>query len=301
MISSLWSLGQRLEAEGMTTPLAGLEQARQYSGLDEARRAIHAAGERIAADGLPPELCPFIIGITGYGHVAGGAQEILAELPTVEIGPDDVATLAGAPGASNRVLYRVTYREEDLVEPIDQGMRFDLQDYYRRPERYRSRFEAHLPHLGMLINCNYWDERYPRLLPLASLERLLEQQEQPRLKVIGDLACDIHGSIECTVRATEPGDPVYVYDPVTRRATSGFTGRGPVVLAVDILPAELPRDASAEFSTALEPFVEALATADLSVSFDRLELPPEIRGAIITHRGRLTRPYEYLEQYLKAS
>ena len=33
--------------------------------------------------------------------------------------------------------FRLTYREEDLVEPIEAGATFDLQHYYDSPERYR--------------------------------------------------------------------------------------------------------------------------------------------------------------------
>jgi alpha-aminoadipic semialdehyde synthase len=93
---------------------------------------------------------------------------------------------------------------------------------------------------------------------------------------------------------------VYVYDPCDGSAISGVEGRGPVVLAVEILPAELPREASEEFSRALAPFLPALAAADFSVPFDALALPPELKRAVIVHRGRLTPDYAYLEEYLPA-
>ena len=33
------------------------------------------------------------------------------------------------------------------------------------PEKYESRFEEiFLPHLSVLVNCIYWDARYPRLV-----------------------------------------------------------------------------------------------------------------------------------------
>jgi hypothetical protein len=71
-----------------------------------------------------------------------------------------------------------------------------------------------------------------------------------------------------------------------------------VVLAVDILPAELPREASEEFSTSLAQFIPALARADFDVEFSDLDLPPELLGAVIVHRGRLTPDYTYLEKHL---
>jgi alpha-aminoadipic semialdehyde synthase len=79
----------------------------------------------------------------------------------------------------------------------------------------------------------------------------------------------------------------------------GVVGRGPVILAVDILPSELPREASEYFSGVLEEFVPAIAHADFSVGFDELDLPAEIKRAVILHHGNLTPDYQYIEQYVK--
>jgi saccharopine dehydrogenase (NAD+, L-lysine forming) len=70
------------------------------------------------------------------------------------------------------------------------------------------------------------------------------------------------------------------------------------VMAVDILPSELPRDASDYFSQVLLPYVPALAAADYTASFDNLALPAEIKRAVIAHRGELTPGYRYLQQHL---
>ena len=73
---------------------------------------------------------------------------------------------------------------------------------------------------------------------------------------------------------------------------------GVVVVAVDILPSELPREASVDFSRILKPFIPAIATADFSVPFEASSLPPEIKRAVITYRGQLTPDYAYIEQFL---
>ena len=119
-----------------------------------------------------------------------------------------------------------------------------------------------------------------------------------RLRVIGDISCDIDGAIECTVRATEPGEPVFVYNPQTGEDVDGYDGDGVVVMAVDILPSELPRDASNDFSRVLQPYLPALAAADYSAPFDALDLPSEIKRAVIVHRGELTPAYRYLQKHL---
>jgi alpha-aminoadipic semialdehyde synthase len=71
-----------------------------------------------------------------------------------------------------------------------------------------------------------------------------------------------------------------------------------VILAVDILPSELPREASVYVSGKLLGYVPAIARADYSVPFEELDLPPEIKRAVVVHRGELTPDYRYLEEYL---
>jgi alpha-aminoadipic semialdehyde synthase len=295
MIDSLWALGQRLSWEGLDTPFAALRPAHGYDSLAEAQKAIRAAGDAVLARGLPAGLTPLIIGILGYGNVARGARELLADLPTTEIAPDQVADAAAGRGTSPSGIFQVTYKEQHVVRPREADHTFDLQDYYDHPGRYRGCFAPHLEHLTVLLNCNYWDHRYSRLVKLDHLRALWARPSPPRLRVIGDLSCDIAGSMECTVRSTDPGDPVYVWDPDSGDVASGVAGHGPVVLAVDILPAELPRDASEAFSEILMPFLPALAAADLGRDFSDLALPPELKRAVIAHRGDLTPSYRYLE------
>jgi alpha-aminoadipic semialdehyde synthase len=298
MIDTLWALGQRLRREGVVTPLSEIEQACSYDSLDDAKRAVRRAGEKIASRGLPAGLPPLVIGIAGYGNVAGGVREILAELPTREVSPEHLESLFEDP--SPHCLYQTTFREEHLVEPVDAAAPFELQHYYDQPDRYRSVFDRHLPHLTVLMNCIYWDARYPRLVTLDALRDLYSGPQPPRLKVIGDLSCDVDGAVQCTVKTTEPMDPVYVYDPLAGTVASGVDGRGPVVLAVEILPAELPHEASEEFSKTLADFLPALAAADFTAPYDELALPPELKRAVIVHRGRLTPDYEYLQEHLAA-
>ena len=78
----------------------------------------------------------------------------------------------------------------------------------------------------------------------------------------------------------------------------GVEGKGPVVLAVDILPSELPREASEYFSEILEPFIPGIANADYTVPFEELTLPSEIARAMILYHGKLTPDYKYLADHL---
>jgi len=298
MTDSLWALGQRLNWEGIPNPFAEIRQTYQYESLAEAQKDVVRVGEKIAAEGLPESITPLIIGIAGYGNVSRGVQEILSLLPILEIEPDEVEAVSMGVDYSRNHVYKVVFREEHTVEPISPADRFELQDYYDHPEKYRSQFEKYMPHLTVLMNCIYWDKMYPRLVTKSYLKRLFGGEEQPRLRVIGDVSCDIEGAIECTLHCTEPDEPVFVYDPFADRAIPGYAGKGPVVLAVDILPSELPRESSADFSRVLLDYIPAIAKADYSVPFERLDLPPEIKRAVIAHRGELTPNYRYLEKFL---
>jgi alpha-aminoadipic semialdehyde synthase len=296
MIDTLWALGQRLQQEGVESPFVDVRRAFEYDNLEHARREIGAVGARIQREGLLDAIQPFVCGFAGYGHVSLGAQEIFDLLPVREIGPDELAHVSPAP----HHCYKVVFREEHMVEPLpDRAGGFVLQDYYDHPEAYRSKFFPHVRHLTLLVNCIYWEPKYPRLVTCQQIRELFGQAERPRLRVTGDITCDIDGSIECTVRATEPDDPVYVYEPKTGRSPSGVAGEGPVILGVDFLPCELPVDASTHFSQSFSPLVPGLARADFSGALEASGLPPELQGATIVYKGALTEPYRYLESQIR--
>ena len=300
MIDTLWALGQRLAWEGIDNPLAELRQTRTYHDLAEAKHALARVRARIETDGLPKQLTPLIVGVAGYGNVSRGAQEMLDLLPVIEIQPEEVAAISSSAQPSRHHLYKVVFKEWHMVEPVspqaaDSG--FDLQDYYQHPEKYQGVFERYIPHLTVLVNAIFWSAKYPRLATKAYLKTLFSGAK-PRLRVIGDISCDVEGAIECTVKATDPGNPVFVYDPLTANVVDGHEGPGVVVVAVDILPSELPREASVDFSRILKPFIPAIAAADFSAPFEASNLPPEIKRAVIAYRGRLTPDYEYIQQWL---
>ena len=297
MIDTLWTLGQRLSSQGIDNPFTQVKRALDYSDLETAKTELKKLGEKISRDGLPSEITPLVIGFAGYGNVSRGAQEILGLLPVEEISPSDLPTLTASHPRASNAIFKVVFKEQDMAEPLDSSHPFDLQEYYAHPERFRGVFDRHLPYLDVLMNCIYWEPKYPRLLSKEQV-REMYSGTQPRLKVIGDITCDIEGAIECTVKATEPDNPVFVYDPKTDRAIDGVEGTGPVIMSVEILPTELPRESSTYFSGVLKKYVPAIASADYGASFADLDLPPEIKRAVIVHRGELTPDYRYIEQYL---
>ena len=299
MIETLWCLGKRLAARGVDTPLNEVRHAYEYGSLDAALEHLRGLGERIRAGGLDPGLRPIMFGLAGYGNVSRGCQEMLDALGATEV---PVADLAGHATRADEAspLLRVVFKEEDMVEPVAPGGTFDLQDYYGNPEKYRGTFARHLPCLDVLVNAIYWDERYPRLVTKAWARESYTAKSSARLQVIGDISCDLEGGIELTVRTTPPDVPGFVYDPSADDALPGVDGVGPVVMAVDNLPCELPREASDHFSDVLREMVPDLVRADWTADFAELALPPSLKGAVIVHQGRLTSPYTYLQHHLES-
>jgi saccharopine dehydrogenase (NAD+, L-lysine forming) len=297
MVDTLWTFGRRLHVEQIDTPFNAIKQTIHYKDLADIKNHLMVVGKEIKTKGLPSSLTPLIIGFTGYGHVSIGAQEILDILPVKEIQPKDLTSVYQNP--ANNVIYKVVFKEEHIVEPMTAGKTFDLQEYYQHPERYRLTFEQYVPHLSILMNCIFWTAQYPRILTKNYAKTLFIKNEDARLRVIGDISADVNGAIEFTEKTTSPDNPVFIYNPLTDTIADGYEGDGIVVMAVDNLPCELPKESSESFSDILSRFVPEIMTADFTApDFETVRLPTEIKNAVILYRGKLTPAYQYINKFL---
>jgi saccharopine dehydrogenase (NAD+, L-lysine forming) len=297
MIESLHALGKRLDAEGVKNsgnPFRTLKQAYQYRDLGEAKAHLWQIGREISMNGLPEVISPLVVGFLGYGNVSKGAQEIFDCLPFEQLSPGALLS-ADRSALSNKAVYKVVFEEKDTVETMD-GSSFSLQEYWTRPERYRAVFSKHLPYLTVLINGIYWEERFPVLVSADDLKNLYSNAEPPALRVIGDITCDLEGSISVTRKSTPPDAACYVYDTLCDTVEDGVSNlSGPVIMAVDNLPTEFPIESSTAFGDALLPFLPIVAANDFSESLENSLLPDPIMKAVILHHGRLTESFRYLE------
>jgi alpha-aminoadipic semialdehyde synthase len=299
MVDTLWALGRRLKLEGLETPFARLLQMYHYTNLLEAKEAVARAGFAIRENGLPPEVVPLVTGFAGYGHVSQGAQEIYNLLPVAEIAAEEFAEFMRAGNFSPHRAYKIVFSEHHMVRPRDAGRIFDLQEYYRSPELYEAILEPYLGHLTAFVNGIYWAPKYPHFVTKAFIRRLYEGEVRPRLRVVADISCDIEGGVEITLKCTDPQDPVFVYDPVLDAALPGLEGRGPVVIAVDNLPAEISLESSIFFSQALKPFVPGIARADYGAPFEAGGLPAPVKRGTILWRGEFTPPFAHMKEFLR--
>ena len=293
MVNTLWSYGQRLKVLGVDNPFMQIKQAQDYANLEEINLSLQILGSEISR--WLADKPAIVIGVTGYGNVSRGAQEILANLPMHEITAKELLTTDL--DAMNGQIIKVVFKEEDMFEPVDPSAVFELQDYFNHPEKYRAKFQPYLKKMHMLVNCIYWDTPYPRLVTLEDIKAHYESDKT--LMIVGDITCDIDGAIQFNTGATLSPDPVYIHDVNTGKKRMGFEGEGPVVMAVDNLPTELPRKASEAFGEALIPFVPAMGACDYSKPYESLNLPSEVKKAIIAHAGKLTPDFEFLNNYLK--
>lgn len=294
MIDSLWGVGQRIKEEyDLETPFLKIKHSYQYDSLEQAIKEIKKVGDEIAEKGLPKEILPFNIFILGYGHVSIGMQEILKVLPIEIVEPDQFENLPNK--HDNNKIYVGIFKEEDLVERKD-GNAFDLQDYFINHTLYKSKLEKYLRYCTVYMNGIYWDPDCPVFLPREAMKKL--QGKNQKMLMIGDVTCDINGSVEATVKSTWPDNPIFVYNAETAEITDGIKGVGFPNCTVDNLPCEFSRESSDFFSNSLMPFMERILNNDFSVSIDESDLPDEIKKAVIAHQGKLEENYRYLKKYL---
>ena len=323
MIDGLQGLGLRLLAEGYSTPFLHLPTTYMHQNWAQAQDAIRKMGELIATTGLPEQLSPMVFAFTGRGNVAKGAMEVFNLLPHEYVSVAELPKLKEDVKAGRRSankVYGVVVETADLVE-LKGGSKqpFDRSDFQHNPSKYESKFHRTvLPHIHYLANGVYWDERYPRVLTKAHLAHLRSPAggNNRNLRVVADITCDYAGSVEFLEKFTTIEDPYFTYNPeagVAKDAanksaiSSTIDGEGVLVLGVDNLPSELPRDASEHFGAALLPLIppilQSKGDADMS------DLPAELKRACLFSNGQYMPKWSYIarlreqsEQYeLKAS
>jgi len=291
MIDTLHGLGKRLKSKGLSNPLEDIKPAYAYKDIYDAKAQLKIVADRFKDEGMPDIGAPYVFGYLGYGNVSKGAQEILDIFPLEEINPDE---LSGLKTYLSNKFYKAVFKEKHLVKTIDPNDKFDLLDYFNNPEKYESKFENYIPYLSVILNCIYWNEKYPRFVT----KEYLKSQESRKLEIICDITCDINGAIEITYKSTPSDNPAYVYNPNADEYMDGYSGDGVVNIAVDNLPTELPKSASIEFSNSLFPLMPGIVNADLSLPFSDVNYPPEVKRAVVVYKGDLTPNFEYLKEFL---
>jgi hypothetical protein len=174
---------------------------------------------------------------------------------------------------------------EDYFAPKD-GSSFLKKDFYSAPENYRSTFSRYSKKSDMYVPCHFWSAKSPFIL---TNDDFLHADN--RIKVVGDISCDIAGPIACTIRPSKIGNGIYGYDPISESEVDFMQEGAIAVMAIDNLPCELPKDASEDFGNELLKQV-------LPCLFG--EDPDQVinRGSQTTKTGELTDGFSYLSKYI---
>lgn len=224
--------------------------------------------------GLPP----IKIVLTGTGRVGHGAKEILDAMYIKQVSIESFL---------NKEFDKPVYVQLDVLDynKRKDGAQKDMYDFFDYPEAYDSDFKRFTTVADMFIAGHYHNDAAPDFYTL-------EDTKIPEfsIRVVADISCDIGRPISSTLRASTIADPIYGYNRFTGRETDYKDADAIAVMAVDNLPAELPKDASDGFG---EMFLEHVIPAFFDGDKNGI-----LQRARMTKNGQLTKRYKYLQDYV---
>ena len=256
-----------IRAFGIKFELFKLPKAETLSG----KEALISQLKRVV---LPP--LKFVI--TGTGKVGNGAKEILDAIKIKEVSVENYLTKNYA---------QPVYTQIDVLEynKRKDGQVLDFTDFYQNPTEYVSDFEKFTKVSDVYITGHFYGNDAPVILTREMLKA-----NDCKIKVVADVSCDIDGPIACTLRSSTIAEPLYGYLPDVNKEVDVFHPAAIVVMAVDNLPCELPKDASEGFG---EMFLGQVFPAFFNNDKDGI-----LHRAKITENGKLTARFSYLQDFV---
>ncbi|MFM9987892.1 NAD(P)-dependent oxidoreductase [Flavobacterium sp.] len=216
--------------------------------------------------------------LTGHGKVGLGAKEMLDAMKLKEVSIEDYLT---------KNYDRPVYTHIDLQDynkRID-GKPFDKKDFYANPQLYTSNFERFTKVSDIFMAGHFYGNGAPVIL-----SREMLKAPDNKIKVVADISCDVDGPIACTLNASTIAQPFFGYYPSEHKEVDFMHPGAIVVMSVDNLPCELPKDASEGFG---EMFLEHVIPAFYNNDKDGI-----LQRAKITENGKLTERFTYLQDYV---
>ncbi len=221
--------------------------------------------------------------VTGAGRVSQGAQFVLNQIGANKIDEQEYLSVETV----NELTYCVA--DVDRLVKHKDRKKFTWSDFSANVHDYESDFFKFAKVTDVLICAHFWAPDAPVYLDVDDLRR-----EDLRIRMIGDVTCDIMGSIKSTVRSSTHANPYFDYNPITGREEGAFTSDNNIsVMAVDTCPNALALDSSEYFGDMLIEHVFKPMLTDFSAKNSVIE------GATIIRDGMLTDPYAYLGDFAK--
>jgi saccharopine dehydrogenase (NAD+, L-lysine forming) len=257
-----------LRAMGLKTNTFDLKPAYQCKDFNELTIELKKVK-------LPPH---FKMVVTGHGRVGMGAREILGMLNIQELDPEIYLTYSSEKAAFTQLDAEDYYKSKE-------GKTFIKDEFYQSPQKYQSDFLKFAKVSDMYVTCHFWDSDAPVIVSENDLS-----DPEFKIKYIADISCDVNGPIASTIRSSTIEEPYYGCHPKTKKETDFREADSIVVMAVDNLPCELPRDASEYFGNELLKNVfPFLFGKDADKIIDR--------ACETNSNGQLTENFEYLKNY----
>ena len=255
-------------AIGLTNETFNLPKAETLDSQKELIEALHNIDLPIG----------FKILLTGNGKVAYGAKEMLDAMNIKQISVEEYLSKS-----FNEVVYC-------LADVLDYNKRKDGQvldnfDFYNHPENYESNFMRLAEVTDFFIAGHFYGNGAPYLFT-----RNDAKSESFKIKFVADISCDVDGPVASTLRASTIAEPIYGYDPITESEVDFKENNAIVVMAVDNLPCELPKDASEGFG---EMFLQNVIPAFFNNDKDGV-----LARAKMTENSKLTARFSYLQDYV---
>lgn len=306
MINILHGLGLRFLALGHHTPFMHIGMAHNYRNVSQAIQAVRDCGYEISLGLMPKSISPLTFVFTGTGNVSKGAQEIFNELPCEYVEPHELKDVSES-GDPTKVYGTVISRHHHLIRKSD-GV-YDPFEYEHHPERYTSHFRSTIaPYTTCLINGIYWDPHTPRLLRRLDAQKLMKPSKPSSFTTKGwpelphkflaicDISADTGGSIEFMTECTTIEKPFCMYDPNQHIDHDSVEGNGIIMCSIDMLPAQLPLEATEYFGDRLLPYIWEMLPSDATRPLDDEGFTPQVKDAVITSNGKLAPKFEYIEK-----
>ena len=177
----------------------------------------------------------FRLVMTGDGRVAMGALEIIEKLQLKRVN----VTQFLHETFDEPIFVQLTC--EDYNKRKDGG-KFTLQEFFSDPSPFESTFMLYACKVDVYISSHFWHSKSPYIFTRSDAK-----SKDFKIKVIGDISCDINGPIASTLRPSTIDEPLYGYDPQMECEVNYDDENSITVMAVDNLPCELPRDSSEDF------------------------------------------------------
>lgn len=223
-------------------------------------------------------LPPIKIVVTGCGKAGTGVKEILDGMKIKQVSIENYLT---------KIYSEPVYVQIDV---LDYNKRKDGQvlgnaDFFTNPTAYVSDFDRFTKVSDIYMAAHFFGNDAPVILTQEML-----QSKDCKIKVVADISCDVNGPLACTLRSSTIAEPLYGYLPIENKEVSYTHPAAIVVMAVDNLPCELPKDASEGFG---EMFMQHVIPAFFNGDKDDV-----LKRAKMTENGKLTKRFSYLQDFV---